>query len=161
MAADGNWRYRYWVTFAVEAVLLLFFIFFFEESKYIATFQGRTQETLAEEVIIDGKKGTDSVPQFLSPKHSHSDDNSTTGPRSLDPTISLLTWRQRMRLVTPTDEILLHIAWISVRVLFQFPVVMYTALQYAFALCWISAQASLVSMVFTQPPLQFRYCRRR
>jgi uncharacterized membrane protein YdfJ with MMPL/SSD domain len=32
---------------------------------------------------------------------------------------------------------------------------MYTTLQYAFALCWISAQASLVSMVFTQPPYNF------
>jgi uncharacterized membrane protein YccC len=32
---------------------------------------------------------------------------------------------------------------------------MYTALTYAFCLCWISAQASLVSIVFTQPPYNF------
>ncbi|KAJ5368092.1 major facilitator superfamily domain-containing protein [Penicillium cataractarum] len=148
MAADGNWRYCYWVTFAVEAVLLLYFVFFFEESKYIATIQGRTQETPPEEAIVDQKTGADSASPVPSPRNSHSDDNSSAGPRTLDPTIPLLTWRQRMRLITPTDDSLLQIAWTSVQVLFQFPVVMYTALQYAFALCWISAQASLVSMNF-------------
>jgi 1,4-dihydroxy-2-naphthoate octaprenyltransferase len=32
---------------------------------------------------------------------------------------------------------------------------MYTALTYAFCLCWISALASVISIVFTQPPYNF------
>ncbi|QGI99130.1 hypothetical protein CEK26_012199 [Fusarium fujikuroi] len=35
MAANGNWRLCYWITTAVDGALLLYFYFFFEESKYI------------------------------------------------------------------------------------------------------------------------------
>ncbi|KAJ4229790.1 hypothetical protein NW757_014009 [Fusarium falciforme] len=39
--------------------------------------------------------------------------------------------------------------------MYRFPAVMYTALTYAFTVGWITAQASLISIVFTQPPYNF------
>lgn len=121
---------------------------------YTATIEGRTHEVVQDDTVA-GKEGNNNLSHVPSRRPSDSDQNSNPGSRHLDLNIPLLTWRQRMRLITPTDESLLHLIWTSVQVFSQFPIVMYTALQYAFALCWISAQASPVSMVSTPPPYNF------
>ncbi|KAF5004857.1 hypothetical protein FDECE_8639 [Fusarium decemcellulare] len=155
MAADGNWRLCYWVTFAVEAVLLVYFCLFFEESKYIPRIEARTLESPQNISVSSNKKDTSSASENAEQSIAITPQASNTGAHHINSNIPLLSWRQRMRLVTKTDQSLLDIAWTSAVILFRFPVVMYTALQYAFCLCWISAQASLVSIVFTQPPYNF------
>ncbi|KAM5354660.1 hypothetical protein ACJ41O_001307 [Fusarium nematophilum] len=152
MAADGNWRLCYWVTFAVEAVIFIYFCLLFEESKYIPRIEARALDNPqpSPEPI---KKDTAS--ETAEPTTSISRQGSNAAVHRINPDIPELAWRQRLRLVTKTDESLVDIAWTSVQILFRFPVVMYTALTYAFCLCWISAQASLISIVFTQPPYNF------
>ncbi|RSL97612.1 hypothetical protein CEP52_010797 [Fusarium oligoseptatum] len=135
MSADGNWRRCYWVLFAFEAALLIYFCLLFEETKYIPWSASENQEP---------DQGSPIMPQ-VSDARTH----------RIDPNIPLLTWRQRMRLITKTDQSLISIAWQSVIILCRFPAVMYTALTYAFTVGWITAQASLISIVFTQPPYNF------
>ncbi|RSL44768.1 hypothetical protein CEP54_014554 [Fusarium duplospermum] len=53
------------------------------------------------------------------------------------------------------DQSLISIAWQSIVILCRLSAVMYTALTYAFTVGWITAQASLISIVFTQPPYNF------
>lgn len=151
MAANGNWRLCYWVAFAVEAVLLLYFCLFFEESKYIPRIEARVLQASPERPNSVKKMNPSSASEdveAITPQV-------TNATHAINPEIPLLTWRQRMRLVTKSDESLLQIVCNSILILFRFPAVMYTALTYAFCLCWISAQASLVSIVFTQPPYKF------
>ncbi|KAJ5274356.1 hypothetical protein N7505_002901 [Penicillium chrysogenum] len=151
MAANGNWRLCYWVAFAVEAVLLLYFCLFFEESKYIPRIEARVLQASPERPNSVKKMNPSSASEDVEPITPQV----TNATHAINPEIPLLTWRQRMRLVTKSDESLLQIVCNSILILFRFPAVMYTALTYAFCLCWISAQASLVSIVFTQPPYNF------
>lgn len=151
MAANGNWRLCYWVAFAVEAVLLLYFCLFFEESKYIPRIEARVLQASPERPNPVKKMNPSSASEDVEPITPQV----TNTTHAINPEIPLLTWRQRMRLVTKSDESLLQFVCNSILILFRFPAVMYTALTYAFCLCWISAQASLVSIVFTQPPYNF------
>ncbi|KAH7116303.1 major facilitator superfamily domain-containing protein, partial [Dactylonectria macrodidyma] len=154
MAANGNWRLCYWVTFAVEAALLVYFCLFFEESKYIPRIEAQALSALSERPSSVAKKDTSSASETAEPGTTITPQGTNT-PHHINPDIPLLTWRQRMRLITKTDESMWEILWTTVLILFRFPAVMYTALTYAFCLCWISAQATLTSIVFTQPPYNF------
>ncbi|KAK7424325.1 hypothetical protein QQX98_000593 [Neonectria punicea] len=154
MAADGNWRLCYWVTSAVEAVLLIYFCLFFEESKYIPRIEARVLQAVPERPSSATKKDASSASE--APEQSTAITPQVTNTaHAINPDIPLLTWRQRLRLITKTDESLWKIVWTSTLILFRFPVVVYTALTYAFCLCWISAQATITSIVFTQPPYNF------
>ncbi|KAL2678382.1 hypothetical protein Neosp_009128 [[Neocosmospora] mangrovei] len=157
MSADGNWRLCYWVLFAFEAALLIYFCLFFEETKYIPCIEARRLETAKVSQASSSKKDAGSA--FESQEAEQGSpimpQVSQAGTHRIGPSIPLLTWRQRMRLVTKTDQSLLSIAWQSVVIMYRFPAVMYTALTYAFTVGWITAQASLISIVFTQPPYNF------
>ncbi|KAF4442956.1 putative HOL1-like protein [Fusarium austroafricanum] len=154
MAANGDWRLCYWVTAAVDGALLLYFCFFFEESKYIPHLEAQPSSPATPISIPTTKKDTASETQ-VGETSSIALEPTATQPHHINPDIPLLSWKQRMRLVTKTDENIFAIIKTSVVILFRFPAVMYTALTYAFCLCWISAQASVVSIVFTQPPYNF------
>jgi hypothetical protein len=155
MAADGNWRRCYWITTAVDGALLLYFCFFFEESKYIPRLEAQQLSSEVPTPIPATKK--DNISEIQSGEMSTciTLEASNAPLYRINSDIPLLTWRQRMRLVTKTDESLLGVVRTAVVILFRFPAVMYTALTYAFCLCWISAQASIISIVFTQPPYNF------
>ncbi|KAG4281738.1 hypothetical protein FPRO06_10642 [Fusarium proliferatum] len=155
MAANGNWRLCYWITTAVDGALLLYFCFFFEESKYIPRLEAQQLSSEVPTPIAATKKDNISETQTGEMSTCVTLETSNAPLHRIDSDIPLLTWRQRMRLVTKTDESLLGIVRTAVVILFRFPAVMYTALTYAFCLCWISAQASIISIVFTQPPYNF------
>ncbi|KAI1028340.1 hypothetical protein LB503_002134 [Fusarium chuoi] len=155
MAANGNWRLCYWVTTAVDGALLLYFCFFFEESKYIPRLEAQQLSSEVPTPITATKKDNISETQTGEMRTCVTLETSNAPLHRINSDIPLLTWRQRMRLVTKTDESLLGIVRTAVVILFRFPAVMYTALTYAFCLCWISAQASIISIVFTQPPYNF------
>ncbi|KAG5802391.1 hypothetical protein H9Q71_013024 [Fusarium xylarioides] len=155
MAANGNWRLCYWIVTAVDGALLLYFCFFFEESKYIPRLEAQQLSSEDPTPIPATKKDNISETQTGEMSTCVTLETSNAPLHRINSNISLLTWRQRMRLVTKTDESLLGIVRTAVVILFRFPAVMYTALTYAFCLCWISAQASIISIVFTQPPYNF------
>jgi hypothetical protein len=155
MAADGNWRRCYWITTAVDGALLLYFCFFFEESKYIPHLEAQQLSPEVSTSIPATKKDNISETQTGEMSTCGTLETSNAPLHRINSDIPLLTWRQRMRLVTKTDESLLGVVRTAVIILFRFPAVMYTALTYAFCLCWISAQASIISIVFTQPPYNF------
>lgn len=154
MAADGNWRLCFWAIVAFEAPLLVYFCLLFEESKYIPRIIGRAAMASPQSASVTvNKKETGSTSENADQETSNA--LQVTATHTINPDIPLLTWRQRMRLITRTEQSLFSIIKQSLIVLFKFPAVMYTGLTYAFCLCWISAQASIVSIVFTQPPYNF------
>lgn len=71
------------------------------------------------------------------------------------PNIPMLSYRQRLRFITKTDEKYLDLYVRPMRVLLTFPAVTYTAIQYGFCLCWISAIASITAIILPYPPYNF------
>ncbi|KAJ5200728.1 hypothetical protein N7491_008465 [Penicillium cf. griseofulvum] len=134
MAVGGNRRLCFWVAFAVESVLLVYFCLFFEETKYIPHIEARILDASPERPSSAKKKDSSSASEDVEP---------------ITPQVTNTTHGNNPEIP------LLACTWNSFLILFHFPAVMYTALTYAFCLCWVSAQGSLVSIVFTQPPYNF------
>lgn len=134
--------------------MLIWFICFYEESKYIPSVGGTAPET--------GSFGNDNLEAMATPakeqdpKADELDLNATQTRQSfIDPNIPMLPYRQRLRLITKTDDSLTRSAWTPFYILFKFPHVMYTALMYAFGLAWISVIGVTISVVFPYPPYNF------
>ncbi|GJN66094.1 hypothetical protein PLICBS_000110 [Purpureocillium lilacinum] len=152
IAADGNWRRCFWIAFGIEAVLFVFFCLFFEETKYIPHIEAEVPLSPRNSGENPSQKSPDTKPAVddltcVSNPQDHSE--------RIDKTIPLLTWRQRLRLITKTDESLWNLTYLPFFVAFRFPLVLYTGLQYAATLCWISVQASVISIAYAQPPYNF------
>lgn len=154
-AADQGWRWCYWTLAIVDAVLFFALLFGYEETKYAAItirgVGGSTSDLAQEEVetnnslksdIKKSMQGTDLVTK-------------TSSVVTSQPNIPMLSYRQRLRFITKTDEKYLDLYVRPMRVLLTFPAVTYTAIQYGFCLCWISAIASITAIILPYPPYNF------
>ncbi|KAI1385664.1 major facilitator superfamily domain-containing protein [Hypoxylon trugodes] len=150
MANNGNWRQCFWILFGFEAALWIYFILFYEESKYIPRIEAQASIIRTSADDLASKSSSNDEKHIAS--HSESSDTETA---RVNPSIPPLTWRQRLRFITKTDDDLIKTAYIPVVVVFRFPVIMYTALQYGFCLCWVALISSTVSIVYTHPPYNF------
>ncbi|GKT66295.1 major facilitator superfamily transporter [Colletotrichum tofieldiae] len=70
------------------------------------------------------------------------------------PSVRMNTYREQMRLLTPTSESLTRIFVLPLHVI-TLPHVMFTALQFASGVCWLVLFLSVVSVVFSAPPYNF------
>lgn len=64
------------------------------------------------------------------------------------------SWRQRMRLFTPSEEPLLRTAYHPLYTI-CLPHVVFSAVQFASAVCWLVVMSSMISIVFAAPPYNF------
>ncbi|RKL02432.1 hypothetical protein BFJ68_g11989 [Fusarium oxysporum] len=142
-AAAQDWRWTYYTTGIVLTVLFLLFIFFFEETKFIPVTIGETRNT--------SSQGT---PSLKNPKDDptqadiqDSDLNSETHPPRL-------TYKQRMRFITRTDEPLWRNYLVPLK-MFLFPHVLFSALQVASCVAFLILLTSSISMIFSAPPYNF------
>ena len=147
-------------------VLLLVFIFFFEETKYVGTVLGGLDARSEDAIESDGAEETgkgkagDLAPvttPIESSKAITTDDPATLQRHGfqIDYSIPRDPWIKRMRLVTKTDEPLLPLYWRPFVALFTFPAVLYTGLQYSFCLCWISVIYNVIAIVMPGKPWNF------
>ena len=79
----------------------------------------------------------------------------TTFHHEVNHTIPLHSWRERLALVTPSEEPLTPYIYRAILVLFVFPAVLFTALQYASAVVWMTIMSNVLSRVFPAPPYNF------
>ena len=134
--------------------MLVYFLFFYEESKYIPRVLGQAQVS---EPVQASSEAADAA------SDAKDDVTSTTVPLyqaktmrdHIDTSIPMLPLRQRLRFITKTDESLLECVWRPFVILWKFPAVMYTALQYSFCLAWISVIGATISIIFPYPPYGF------
>ncbi|KAJ2982104.1 hypothetical protein NQ176_g1608 [Zarea fungicola] len=153
MAQNGDWRLCFWVTFAVQGLLLFYICLFFEESKYIPQLTGSAPDN--RHAPSPAKSGTAQSVEDAAHKPESQADKWTSADCDLSADIPILTWKQKLRLFTKTEESLWRLFCLPFIILFQFPAVAYTSFQYAFTLCWISAQASIISIAFAEPPYNY------
>ncbi|KAI7764237.1 hypothetical protein LZL87_012646 [Fusarium oxysporum] len=141
-AAAQDWRWTYYTTGIVLTVLFLLFIFFFEETKFIPVTIGETRTS------------SQGPPTLKNPKDDptqadgqDSDLNSETHPPRL-------TYKQRMRFITRTDEPLWRNYLVPLK-MFLFPHVLFSALQVASCVAFLILLTSSISMIFSAPPYNF------
>jgi hypothetical protein len=152
-ATVAGWRWSYYVLSIFTGIILVLFIFFYEETKYIPTMESQevnhalptSNEQNSD--ISDAKFPTvteDSTPAEL--------------PRTqrLNPSIPLKSWKQRLPLITPTHESIWTLTYRPLIVLFNFPAVAFAAIQYGAGLSWLVNMSVAVSLTFAYPPYLFK-----
>lgn len=158
-AATQGWRWSY-STLAIVLTLILFvFAFAFEETKYIPPISPATASAVGGTAIevkanheeeakgrdSGDKEAADTKDLDIKASQSH-----TLG----EVTPPLSTYKQRMRLLTTTNESLFHVFVAPAKVFF-FPHVLFTALQFASGVCWLVLLLLMTSILFSAPPYNF------
>ncbi|KAJ5280025.1 Major facilitator superfamily domain general substrate transporter [Penicillium angulare] len=139
-----GWRWMWWLIAIFVGVDLILVICFFEESKYIPTIIGHSGFTKGTEVIET--KGLDEKAAETQNHLRNLSISSRPNRKSL---------RQRLALVTKTEQPILQHFYQPVVVLVTFPVVAFTALTYGCLLAWFSANGSAGSYFLIYPPYNF------
>ncbi|KAK2011933.1 major facilitator superfamily transporter [Colletotrichum eremochloae] len=146
-AVAQGWRWSYYSLSIAMTILSVMFAFLYEETKYIPVTMGEHEMSdftspQDKSDLSKIKSLTESVVELKS-MQSHA----TTTPRAH-------TYRERMRLVTPTSESLIKLFVLPLHVI-TLPHVMFTAIQFASGVCWLVLFMSVIAIVFAAPPYNF------
>ncbi|CAI7613110.1 unnamed protein product [Penicillium palitans] len=153
-ATQHGWRSSYLTMGIFNAILLIVFLFMYEETKYVPSFIGQAGATLEDDPAIEIRE--DDLVKFDSARVA-SDLFIIDQARShhvLDITIPQNSWRKRLALVTPTSEPIWPHFHRPFRVLI-FPAVAFAAFQYAAGVGWLTATSCVLSRAFPEPPYLF------
>lgn len=146
-AATQGWRWSYYALSISLTILFFMFIFLYEETKYVPITLGERGASISvsqhDENDLSKVNSFKSTGLELNPLHSNP-----------APNVKLNTYRERMRLLTPTSEPLLRIFILPLHVI-TLPHIIFTALQFASGVCWLVLFMSVVSVVFSAPPYNF------
>jgi MFS family permease len=145
-AATQGWRWSYYALAIALTILCVLFILFYEETKYVPVNEGRSEVVATATTSIDGDNND---------KEKIPGDSTLAATTSNPvPEYQLSTYRQRMRMLTPTDEPLFKALSMPLYVI-TFPHVLFTALQFAAAICWLVLFLAITSVIFSAPPYSF------
>lgn len=145
-ASTQGWRWSYTALSIAMTILFFVFVFLFEETKYVPVTIGARDGG----EIDNSAQGQDGDMK----KQSSADLAAIKSNAAGEDTIPLTTYRQRMRLVTKTDESLLRTFLLPIRVI-TLPHVAFTALQFASGVCWLVLYLTASSVIFSAPPYNF------
>lgn len=154
-ATTQGWRWSYQTMGIFNAIFFLFFLFCYEETKYVPVLNGQSrdgpdnEEDLSIPTGPDHKSGVQSDTKAalpIEPSSLHHD---------LDLSIPINSWRKRFALWTPTPEPIWPYFYRPFYVLFRFPTVFFTGLQYASGVVWLTICSNVLSLVFPLPPYNF------
>lgn len=173
-ATRQSWRWSYYSLGITNAILLLFFVFFFEETKYVRLNEAPRESNTAPVVERQGR------PMFApqKPTSTESDDPSasqvmattekeklaqlapasgyvTSHTHTIDLSVPLKPLKERLALHTYSSESLLPCYYRPFIVLFSFPVVLCCAIQLGCGIMWYFIMLSVSSIVFSAPPYSF------
>lgn len=144
-ASTQGWRWSYYTLSICLTILFVIFVVAFEETKYIPVSVGQTEavevssENSHSKEDLDDKKMEGDVATIVT---------------QTEPTIPMNSYRQRLRLVTKTNESLPRLFMMPLYVI-TLPHVMFTALQFASGVCWLVIFMQVTSIVFSAPPYLF------
>ncbi|CEI67739.1 unnamed protein product [Fusarium venenatum] len=149
-AEAQDWRWTYYTTGIVLSVLFFLFVFCFEETKFIPVSIGQARND-------SSQLGTPTSP-CNEPKCTK-DDMAISGHLHNSDVVSedqpnRLSYRQRIRLITRTDEPLWRNYLVPLK-MFLFPHVIFSALQVASCVAFLILLTTTISMVFAAPPYNF------
>lgn len=144
-----GWRRSYLALSISLTLLFVVFLFAYEETKYVPVLQGvsgdRPSDTSHKDYEDEKDKAKDDLDIAL-----HQTRSDARGSEPIPPA----TYRQRLRWVTYSSESLWKIAYFPAYII-MLPHVLYSAIQYAAGIAWLVIMASIIPIVFTQPPYNF------
>ncbi|KAJ6104529.1 hypothetical protein N7523_010849 [Penicillium sp. IBT 18751x] len=154
-ATRQGWRWSYETMGIFNAIFLGLFAIFYEETKFVPVISGREGITPTTDDDIPISKDDDIKDPVQSETNITTDIEASRFHHELDLTIPMNSWRKRLALLTPTPEPIWPYYYRPFNVLITFPAVMFTALQYAAGVVWLTITASVLSLVFPLPPYNF------
>lgn len=153
-AAAQGWRWSYYALAISLTILFFMFLFGYEETKFIPVHLGHsaTDASLSPSLGNVDRKPAD---YDMYKAGSKDPDVVTKLDSNLTSTVyTPYTYRQRMRLWTPTDESLLQQIVQPLHVL-MLPHVLFTSLQFAAVVAWLVLLVAMISVIFSAPPYSF------
>ncbi|KAL4994930.1 major facilitator superfamily domain-containing protein [Aspergillus recurvatus] len=145
-ATAQGWRWVWWWTSIMLAINTLLFLLAFEETKYIPTLLGHSSG----HEHIDCKAPS-KTPRAKSAGNAQAADELTTEPDAY----RRKSYRERLALITKTDDSI----WENVKrpliVLVSFPAVTFTAFVWGCFLSWFSVIATTQSSYLALPPYNY------
>jgi MFS family permease len=153
-ASAQGWRWSYRTLGIVLALTFVLFLFFFEETKFtpitngVDVSNGSDPDELVHETSRkqDQQGSVDIIPLTAVPTSAH---------HEIDSSIPLRSWRQRLPLFTYTRETLWPHYWRPLVILLTFPPVLFTGVQYASGVIWLTIMASTLGFIMPFPPYNF------
>lgn len=142
-----GWRRSYLALSISLTLLFIVFLFGYEETKYVPVLQGVSGARPSETRHMDCEDEKNKAEDGLSLQKTSSD---ARGSEAIPPA----TYRQRLRWITYSPESLWKIAYFPAYIILL-PHVLFSAIQYAAGISWLVIMASIIPIVFTQPPYSF------
>ena len=147
-----GWRWMWWWCVILIGANLLLVLFLFEESKYTPMLNGETlanQQQAGDDdaTVPDEKKealAADALQRSITNNHRHIDQN-----------IPLKSYRERMALISPTDENIFRNLHDPFIILFTFPAVAFTAITFGSLLAVFALITSVQATYLFLPPYNF------
>ncbi|KAH7401389.1 major facilitator superfamily domain-containing protein [Pyrenochaeta sp. MPI-SDFR-AT-0127] len=140
-----GWRASYRALAISLTIVFVFFLFGYEETKYIPSIRGEA-------------RNLPNVSDYISKDDDDTKANVDASTLALSTTISAPgsplkphSYRQRLRWLTPSSEPLWKLTYFPMYVI-TFPHVLFAAAQYACGVSCLVVQATIISMVFSIPP---------
>jgi MFS family permease len=152
-----GWRWIWWWCTIFLGLNFTLVVFFFEESKYVPVLNGRS----VPHTISSGSDGLGDVrPDSGLQKidEAKGDLKHTAMERvqsRIDSALPRKTYRQRLALLTPSNQPIAHHFYQPIVVLFTFPAVAYAALTYGTLLACMALMSSTQAVYLLQPPYNF------
>lgn len=144
-----GWRRSYLALAISMTLVCIIFLFGYEETKYVPVVEGVSGAQhlgrVQKECEDEKEKAEDGLNISL-----HQTSSDARGSESIPPA----TYRQRLRWVTYSSESLWKIAYFPAYTILL-PHVAFSALQYAAGITWLVIIASIIPIIFTQPPYNF------
>jgi MFS family permease len=151
IVVSQGWRWMWWWCVIFFGVSLASVVIFFEESKYVPVVNGQQISPLSQSKATHNHRDSQDK-AFADTK----DANDISRTRSAVGTeIKLKSYRQRLALITKTDETIVHHFYQPIMVLFSFPAVAYTALTLGCTLSWFAIMTSVQATYMIGPPYNF------
>ncbi|KAF6803184.1 major facilitator superfamily transporter [Colletotrichum musicola] len=153
-AAGQGWRWSYYALSIALTVLFVIFVFLYEETKYVppVTLSRNAEAVIDSETPGEREKNSTNNTE-ITDKHGFDPGHLQSTP-AIDQNTRINTYRECLRLLTPTPESLTSVLLLPLRAI-ALPHVAFTALQFASGVCWLVLYMSVSSVVFSAPPYNF------
>jgi MFS family permease len=146
-----GWRWMWWWCVIFFGANFVFVVFFFEESKYIPVVNGQEISPSSQSKAINAHQDSH-CEAFADTKRA---DEISRTRSAVGAEFKPQSYRQRLALITKTDETIVHHFYQPIVVLFSFPAVAYTALTLGCTLSWFAIMASVQATYMIEPPYNF------
>lgn len=152
-ATTQSWRWCYRTMGICNIIMFLLFVFLYEETKYTTVIAGVMADGQAENAPVDLKNT--STKATTNPDAKDVVNQPSSVHHELNYAIPVNPWSKRLSLYAPTSESIWPYFYRPFVVLLTFPAVLFSGLQYASGVVWLTVCSQVIALTFPLPPYHF------